>query len=194
MKARYCSASARIEMRWRSTFWRRASSSSRSSGPSKPSTSTSSAGSPSRSLGRSRHPRRVRALPSVATLAIRASALGRHRKRRIEPGARIHRIERLRLVADAPSAASARRSGHCPPAPATRLGDGTISSIRPLQWSTTSHPAREGGSARSRNDPDSACIDRSSLMTRPSKPICPRMISPMTAREVVAGRSGSIAV
>src|SRR5947209_11600698 len=45
MNSRYCSASANTEIRCRSTFWRRASSSNRSSGPSKPSRSTQKAGS-----------------------------------------------------------------------------------------------------------------------------------------------------
>src|SRR5215471_12447491 len=45
MKARYWSASARIEILARSTFCWRASASRRSSGPSKPSTSTTNAGS-----------------------------------------------------------------------------------------------------------------------------------------------------
>ena len=42
--------------------------------------------------------------------------------------------------------------------------------------------------------PDSAFIDRSSLINRPSKPIQSRMIEPITKGEVVAGRSGSSAV
>ena len=58
MKARYCSASARIEIFVRSTFCSRARLSSRSIGPSNPSRSRTSAGSPSRRRLRRRPPDR----------------------------------------------------------------------------------------------------------------------------------------
>ena len=41
--------------------------------------------------------------------------------------------------------------------------------------------------------PDSAFMPRSSLISRPSKPIAPRMISAVTRAEMLAGRSGSMA-
>ncbi len=69
-----------------------------------------------------------------------------------------------------------------------------ISSILPLQWSTTSHPAANAARARSPSEPLSAPMERSSLINRPWYPIEPRITSRTIAAEVVAGAIGSMAV
>src|SRR5690606_1629468 len=71
---------------------------------------------------------------------------------------------------------SNRRSG-CPVSVGTPAAACSISSSRPLQWRTTSLPARMTASARAHMLPDRACMDRSSLMSRPSNPISPRSTS-----------------
>ncbi len=101
MKARYCSASLRIEIPARSTVCRRASSSRRSSGPSKPPTidhecrvalaRSSSATSSSKRSSLIHSPAR----PNRSTnLDLSAGS----RKQSIELAPSIHRIERLRRV------------------------------------------------------------------------------------------------
>ena len=79
-------------------------------------------------------------------------------------------------------------------APAPRAATARISSSLPLQCSTTSQPAASAARARSAIDPDSAPIEMSSLINSPSKPMKPRITSPIIVAEVVAGCTGSIAV
>ena len=83
------------------------------------------------------------------------------------------------------SAASARRSE----APAS---SGALRRPRAPRRGRRCNAARCRGRRRTRararaNGPPSAFIDRSSLRSSPSKPIAPRMISPTTIGEVVAG-------
>ncbi len=56
------------------------------------------------------------------------------------------------------------------------------------------HPARSCARDRSAIDPESAPIETSSPINKPSKPMNPRITSPIIVAEVVAGRTGSIAV
>ena len=69
-----------------------------------------------------------------------------------------------------------------------------MSSIFAQQLSAMSHPARIASSARSGTVPDSASMSRSSVSSSPSKPILPRITSPITAGDWVAGWSASHAV
>ncbi len=70
---------------------------------------------------------------------------------------------------------------------------GAISAMSPLQWSTTSQPAARESLVRALKSPDRAFIDRSSLISRPWKPMESRMTCLIAFREVVAGRLGSMA-
>ena len=89
-------------------------------------------------------------------------------------------------------AASARRAAR--PLSAPQLSaTGFISAMSPLQCRTTSQPAAIACSERSAKSPESAFIDRSSLITRPSKPIASRITLRIAFFEVVAGRLRSIA-
>ena len=119
MKARYCSASARIEIRVMSTFWLRASDRSRSSGPSKPSTSTTSAGSSSPRVERPRRSPRSRSW-SRGRVTGGPSRSGSPTASRLAPASARNSsraacaIERLRLpcaTASARAAALARLAG-----------------------------------------------------------------------------------
>ena len=69
-----------------------------------------------------------------------------------------------------------------------------ISAMSPLQCRTTSQPAARLSLARCLKSPDSAFIDRSSLIRSPSKPMDSRMIFLMAFLDVVAGRERSMAV
>src|SRR5215212_5518330 len=93
----------------------------------------------------------------------------------------------------AASAASARRAG----SPASRGASAATSSISlmlPLQCRTTSQPAASAARTRSPIVPDSAPIDRSSLISSPLKPIESRITCATIVAEVVAGAMGSNAV
>ena len=97
-KARYCSASARIEIRVRSTFWSRASVSRTSIGPSKPSRSTSSAS----GRGRDR----------LAGLFLGVSSARGSVQRQDEPGDRL-RISGIEQLDRRPEQARQRVAGSC---------------------------------------------------------------------------------
>ena len=180
-------------MRCRSTFWRRASSSRRSSGPSKPSTSTSRSAR-RRALGKLHVLERQRlghyaqlirfAGRAFACQATTASAA-------VEAGPRVHSIERLGLVrGSAPSAAAARRRAS-PASSGLSAATASISSRRRCSGAPCrSRPRTPPASARA-SEPDSAFIERSSLITRPSKPIWPRITSRIT---VVRGRGRALGI
>jgi hypothetical protein len=63
-----------------------------------------------------------------------------------------------------------------------------------LQWSARSDPAASTACARSAKVPDRAFMLRSSLISSPSNPISPRMMSCVTRRDVLAGASASMDV
>jgi hypothetical protein len=67
----------------------------------------------------------------------------------------------------------------------------TISSIRAQQSSTTSQPAAIAPAALSAGVPASAFMSMSSVISRPSKPIMPRITCSMMTGDSVAGRSVS---
>ena len=66
----------------------------------------------------------------------------------------------------------------------------SVSARSPLHSSATSEPAAITAAARSAMLPDSACMPRSSLISRPSKPMPPRMISLVTRARDAGRRVG----
>src|SRR5580704_15802759 len=104
MKARYCSASLRIEMPARSTVCRRASSSKRSSGPSKAPRSTTKAGSlspRSRPVTSSLKRSSLIHSPAPANHPSNLDLSALSRKEGVECRTFIHRIEWLRRMPNA---------------------------------------------------------------------------------------------
>src|SRR5207344_63074 len=102
MKSRYCWASASTEILARSTFWVRASASKRSSGPSKPSTSTTSVSpkaarrSPSACSQSEKSPRSSGASPMESSVAfIPSRRLFNSRDASASAGSLAHQHERL---------------------------------------------------------------------------------------------------
>ena len=183
MKARYCSASARIEILARSTFCWRASASSRSSGPSKPSTSTTSAGSSDAALGQFGFERlSVSLMRRSAPPSSRQTRAGRP-ARSMPVGGRARRQRRR----GAPRGLAGKLA-------APRAATARISSSLPLQCSTRSQPAASAARVRSAIEPESAPIETSSLINSPSNPMKPRITSRIIVAEVVAGSTGSMAV
>jgi hypothetical protein len=89
-----------------------------------------------------------------------------------------------------PRAAAIRRS-----AASDRAGQiastAAVSPSTPVQCSTRSHPAAIAAPGRSFDSPAIAPIARSSETSTPSKPIAPRITSPITFGESVAGRAAS---
>src|SRR5215216_4946268 len=93
----------------------------------------------------------------------------------------------------AAKAAAARCAG-LPASMGASAATALISSRWPLQCRIRSHPAANAARLRAAMLPDRAPIDRSSLIRAPSKPIQPRITSPITVADVGAGSTGSIAV
>ncbi len=170
-KPRYCSASCRTEIRRRSTFCVRDSISSRSSGPSKPSTSTISASAAIRALVT------VRLAPVIRQPGPPASSppiLRRLPQDRNGPAIVTPRQARHRRAPVPPHPTAPRPQPPPPSRPAC-----------PLQCRTMSQPAaRARVRPRRPSVPHSACIDRSSVISRPSKPISSRIT------RIIAGRQG----
>src|SRR6267378_789360 len=93
----------------------------------------------------------------------------------------------------AASAASARAPAR-PESSGAALATASISARLPLQCSAISQPAASAARVRSAIVPDKAPIERSSLISKPSNPMNPRITCAMIVAEVVAGSSRSIAV
>ena len=194
MKARYCSTSARIEICARSTFWLRARVSSRSSGPSQPSRSSVSSSGAARSgrsskswcaftsaeyqaivVVRSFEHRRLWITQASASKASRFSTASAKSR----PSALVARpMPSLARAAPSPSAdhrRPPRRPRYC-----RRARRCTATRRRSRRRRT---PRR----ARPRS-PDSAFMLVSSLISKPSKPMRSRMISPITIGDWLAGQ------
>src|SRR5581483_2236315 len=87
--------------------------------------------------------------------------------------------------------ALANRSAARPSSGGVARAVSSMSAKSPLQWSTTSQPAAITSRARSANGPPSAFMPMSSLITKPSSPIVPRITSRIITGEMVAGRRSS---
>ena len=166
MKARYWSASARIEILARSTFCWRASASRRSSGPSKPSTSTTSAGS---SVARSAGSGRLRSDGSSGRHDAPSARLRPHPPR--SPSARRARA-RVELDGARAAGRARRRRAARPRRPARHGGRHRLHLLEPpLQCSTTSQPAAIAARVRSRSSPTALPWRCRRSSTAPRNPI-----------------------
>ena len=191
MKARYWSASARIEILARSTFCWRASVSSRSSGPSKPSTSTTSAGS---SVARSAQASVSNSMSSAFMRAIRAPTGRPPAISAANVAARRAEIERRGGLPRAPSAASARRAA----SPASCGASAATAAHLVHLAVAVEHHVAAGRERRARALGERAGQRPHRHVVAHQQPVEADRIRESLARtivaEVVAGATGSIAV
>src|SRR5215469_2748704 len=135
-------------------------------------------------------------------LRISRKLVGDHDSARESTGPEPDRNSRNAMRAAARSVASgglrparAAAAGRCasPSSTGTSAATDCISSARPLQWSTTSHPAAIDARTRAAIVPAIAPMEMSSVIKTPSKPTNPRITSRTIVAEIVAGATGSIA-
>ena len=200
MKRRYWSASASTEILARSTFWVRASASSTSSGPSKPSrlttrascvpTASSAASHASKPASDHRGSGSGGSAALVLASAMRFPRCGKpvnHLRADYtdsgdsaqnlgKPGLRLGHLEGLLSPqirhGRARSGPAQRLAARARPRPRPRSRRGRRCTPAPHR-----EPAASTAPARSATVPDSAFMPRSSLMSKPAKPMAPRIAS-----------------
>ena len=190
MKARYWSASARIEIFARSTFCWRASVEQQV----ERALEALDVDHQRRLVGA--RARRARSRTGI-DLRRHAMAVSPDRRWPSWPRTRARAaatIDRRRALARSASAASARRGAS--PASTGRLGRDRAHLVElavAMQHDVAAGRERRRACARA-SVPDSAPIDMSSLINSPSNPMKPRITSRIIVAEVVAGATGSMAV